>query len=130
MDRRPDPLWRQRRQTSRSKVILVVVGLTAVYVGFIALNAPGSCSAPGGGPCSATTASTTHGSGHPTYLVTRTSLGGIHLQDSEATVERMYGRGRRVQRPGHHAFHYAAGLTVYYDPSAPASPDVALVEAT
>jgi hypothetical protein len=67
--------------------------------------------------------------GHPTDLVTRTSLGGIHLQDSQTMVQRIYGPGRNVHRHGERVFHYPAGLTVYYDPSATAS-RVALVEAT
>jgi hypothetical protein len=51
----------------------------------------------------------------PTDLVTRTSLGGIHLQDSQAAVERLYGHGRNLHRHGERVFHYPAGLTVYYD---------------
>ena len=51
MDRRPDPLWREHPARSRRRVLAILVGLIAVYVGFIALKAPGSCSAPGGGPC-------------------------------------------------------------------------------
>jgi hypothetical protein len=66
---------------------------------------------------------------HPTFLVTHTSLGGIRLRDSEATVERLYGHGRNLRQHGSRAFHYPAGLTVYYDPSAPES-GVAMVEAT
>jgi hypothetical protein len=66
---------------------------------------------------------------HPTDLVTRTSLGGIHLQDSRATVERLYGPGRNLHRHGERAFHYSAGLTVSYDAEAKGAP-VALVEAT
>ncbi len=66
---------------------------------------------------------------HPTDLVTRTSLGGIHLQDSQAAVERLYGHGRRLHRHGERAFHYPAGLTVYYDTTGKGS-RVAIVEAT
>lgn len=66
---------------------------------------------------------------HPTDLVTRTSLGGIHLQDSQATVERLYGHGRNLHRHGERAYHYPAGLTVYYDTAVTGSP-VAMVEAT
>lgn len=65
----------------------------------------------------------------PTDLVTRTSLGGIHLQDSRATVERLYGHGRNLGRHGARAFHYRAGLTVYYDTEGK-GPRVAVVEAT
>jgi hypothetical protein len=61
--------------------------------------------------------------------VTRTSLGGIHLQDSQATVERLYGHGRNLHQHGERAFHYPAGLTVYYDTAVKGSP-VAIVEAT
>jgi hypothetical protein len=54
VDRRPDPLWREHPARSRRRVLLIVLGLTAVYVALIALKAPGTCSAPGGGPCRAT----------------------------------------------------------------------------
>ena len=64
-----------------------------------------------------------------TDLVTRTSLGGIHLQDSQATVERLYGHGRKLHRHGERVFHYPAGLTVYYDTAVKGSP-VAMVRAT
>ncbi len=53
MDRRPDPLWWMRPRHSRRFVFAVIVGVTAVYLGLIALRAPGTCSAPGGGPCGA-----------------------------------------------------------------------------
>jgi hypothetical protein len=65
----------------------------------------------------------------PTYLVTRTTLGGIHLRDSQATVERLYGHGRNLHRHGERVFHYPAGLTVYYDTAVKGS-RVVLVEAT
>jgi hypothetical protein len=70
-----------------------------------------------------------HQRAHPTDLVTRTSLGGIHLLDSQATVERLYGPGRNLHRHGERAFHYSAGLTVVYDTDLKGSP-VAVVEAT
>jgi hypothetical protein len=66
---------------------------------------------------------------HATDLVTRTSLGGIHLGDSQREVERLYGHGRRLHRHGERVFHYPAGLTVYYD-TAGKGPRVAVVEAT
>jgi hypothetical protein len=66
---------------------------------------------------------------HRTDLVTRTSLGGIHLRDSQATVERLYGHGRKLHRHGERVFHYPAGLTVGYDTAVMGSP-VAIVEAT
>jgi hypothetical protein len=65
----------------------------------------------------------------PTDLVTRTSLGGIHLQDSQAAVERLYGHGRNLHRHGERVFHYPAGLTVYFGPAVKGSP-VVIVEAT
>src|SRR5438132_7311847 len=68
--------------------------------------------------------------GRPTDLVTRTSLGGIHLQDSQAVVEHLYGRGRNLHDPGPFAVHYSAGLTVYYAPPGTEFPGVFLVEAT
>jgi hypothetical protein len=37
-------------------VLVVIVAVTAVYVALIALHAPGTCSAPGGGPCGASAA--------------------------------------------------------------------------
>ncbi len=52
IDQRPDPLWRTRPARSRRTVFLVIVGAVAVYVALIATHAPGSCSVPGGGPCS------------------------------------------------------------------------------
>ncbi len=66
---------------------------------------------------------------HPTDLVTRTSLGGIRLQDSQATVERLYGHGRNLHRHGGRAYRYPAGLTVDYNPAVTGSP-VVMVEAT
>jgi len=67
---------------------------------------------------------------HPTDLVTRTSLGGIHLRDSPATVEDLYGPGRRLGGHGL-AFHYQAGLTAYYfKRSDAAMPELIFVEAT
>jgi len=53
LDRRPDPLWWMRPRHSRRFVFAVIVGVTAVYLGLIALRAPGTCSASGGGPCGA-----------------------------------------------------------------------------
>jgi hypothetical protein len=53
MEQRPDPLWRQRPARSRKRVVAILVSLVAVYVAFIAVKAPGSCGAPGGGPCGA-----------------------------------------------------------------------------
>lgn len=53
MDRRPDPLWRDRPARSRRRVLAIAVVVVAAYVGYIGLQAPGSCSAPGGGPCAA-----------------------------------------------------------------------------
>lgn len=50
-DQRPDPLWRTRPGRSRRTVVLVVIGVVALYVALIATHAPGTCSAPGGGPC-------------------------------------------------------------------------------
>ena len=66
---------------------------------------------------------------HRTDLVTRASLGGIHLGDSQATVERLYGHGRRLHRHEERVFHYPVGLTVGYDTDVKGSP-VAIVEAT
>jgi hypothetical protein len=56
VDRRPDPLWWTRPRHSRRFVFAVIVGAVAVYVALIALHAPGTCSAPGGGPCGASDA--------------------------------------------------------------------------
>jgi hypothetical protein len=56
VDRRPDPLWWTRSRHSRRFVFAVIVGVTAIYVALIALHAPGTCSAPGGGPCGASDA--------------------------------------------------------------------------
>jgi len=53
MDQRPDPLWRDRPTRSRKRVLTVTVVAVAAYVAYISMNAPGSCSAPGGGPCNA-----------------------------------------------------------------------------
>ena len=53
MERRPDPLWRQHPARSRRRVVAILVAVVAVYIAFIAVKAPGSCSAPGGGPCGA-----------------------------------------------------------------------------
>jgi hypothetical protein len=50
-DQRPDPLWRTRPGRSRRSALLIIVGAVAVYVALIATHAPGSCSVPGGGPC-------------------------------------------------------------------------------
>jgi hypothetical protein len=47
----------------------------------------------------------------PTDLVTRTSLGGIHLQDPQGTVEAIYGKGKILRHPGAVTIHYPAGLT-------------------
>jgi hypothetical protein len=33
------------------RVVVILVAAVAIYVAFIAVKAPGSCSAPGGGPC-------------------------------------------------------------------------------
>jgi hypothetical protein len=53
VDRRPDPLWRERPARSRKRVIAITAIAVAAYVAYVGLNAPGSCSAPGGGPCNA-----------------------------------------------------------------------------
>ena len=53
MDRRPDPLWRERPTRSRRRVLAIAVVGIAAYVAYVGLNAPGSCSAPGGGRCRA-----------------------------------------------------------------------------
>jgi hypothetical protein len=53
MDWRPDPLWRERPTRSRKRVLLITAVAVCAYVAYISTNAPGSCSAPGGGPCTA-----------------------------------------------------------------------------
>jgi hypothetical protein len=53
MDQRPDPLWRERPARSRKRVLAMTAVAVAAYVAYISTNAPGSCSAPGGGPCNA-----------------------------------------------------------------------------
>jgi hypothetical protein len=53
MDGRPDPLWRQRPARSRTRVLGITAIAVAAYVAYLSVNAPGSCSAPGGGPCNA-----------------------------------------------------------------------------
>jgi hypothetical protein len=53
MDPRPDPLWRERTTRSRKRVLGITAVAVAVYVAFVGLNAPGSCSVPGAGPCNA-----------------------------------------------------------------------------
>lgn len=56
MGRRTDPLWRDHPARSRRRVLALAAVVVAVYVGYVSLNAPGSCSAPGGGPCGAAAA--------------------------------------------------------------------------
>jgi hypothetical protein len=53
MDWRPDPLWRERPARTRKRVLLISAVAVAAYVAYVSVNAPGSCSAPGGGPCNA-----------------------------------------------------------------------------
>jgi hypothetical protein len=53
VDRRPDPLWRDRPARSRKHVLAITAAAVAAYVAYVSTNAPGSCSAPGGGPCNA-----------------------------------------------------------------------------
>ena len=53
MDQRPDPLWRERPTRSRKRVLVITAIAVAAYVAYVSVNAPGSCSVPGGGPCNA-----------------------------------------------------------------------------
>jgi hypothetical protein len=53
MDRPPDPLWREHPARSRRRVLAISAVVVAAYVGYVSVNTPGSCSAPGGGPCGA-----------------------------------------------------------------------------
>src|SRR5437868_3100910 len=67
---------------------------------------------------------------HPTTLVTRSSFAGIHLFESQAAVEAIYGHGHPVKRHEPGLIDYAAGFTVGYQKLPRLARGVAIVYTT
>jgi hypothetical protein len=66
---------------------------------------------------------------HPTNLITRHSLAGIHLRDSRSAAESILGHGQPIKHQAQ-TLRYDGGLTVSYSTDPDGKPEVAWVSTT